>query len=275
MRNRLLLPLALSALVAGLLVAPATTAAIKLPKGVKIPKVTQYPVTIDTVGYLDYRWTYDSTKSCVPGRAETIDESLTFELGQPRGSKVGVVNGKVIVPPVIGGDATVQTELVSWKTSNYCPPDTPAPEPPEPVCKKKLRSRVVIAVGPVKEGLGPDDPAPLVHQTQVVVGRPDATPQNRSCTADRPKIEAESEGSKGWLADPYAGAVAPLGATDVQFRNLKLGQTLKRTIEIGGGCGKATFRASASASIPSTIKSCVLKGKIVVIIKRTGKGFST
>lgn len=277
MRNRLLLSLALSVLATGLLALPATTAAIKLPKGVKAPKVTSYPATIDAVGYIDYRWTYDTTGSCFPGQAETIDESLGFELGRSRPTKVGIIDGKVVIPPQIGGDATVQTELVGWKTSNYCPPAEPVKDPPEPTCKKKLRAKLALAIGPVIDKTESGELAPLARQTQVSVGRVTSAVQDRSCTVHRPKINSEGESSKGWFADPYAGAVVPLKASDWQFHALKVGETLKRTVEISGGCGKASFRASASASasIPSSIRSCVIKGKVVVMIKRTGAGFST
>lgn len=276
MRNRLLLSFALSALATGLLALPATTAAIKLPKGVKAPKVTGYPATIDAVGYIDYRWTYDTTGPCLPGQAETIDESLGFELGRPRPTKVGIIDGKVVIPPEIGGDATLQTELVSWTTSNYCPPVEPVKEPPEPVCKKKLRAKLALAVGSILDKSESGELVPLGRQTQVSVGRVTRAVQDPSCTAHRPKIFAEGESSKGWFVDPFGGAIAPLKASDWQFLRLKVGETLKRTVEISGGCGKASFSASASASasIPSSIRSCVVKGKIVVMIKRTGKGFS-
>jgi hypothetical protein len=277
MRNRLLLSFALSALATGLLALPATTAAIKLPKGVKAPKVTGYPATIDAVGYIDYRWTYDTTGVCFPGQGKTIEENLGFELGRPRATKVGIVGGKVLIPPAIGGDATVETKLVSWKTSNYCPPAEPVEEPPEPTCKKKLRAKLALSIGPVIDKTESGDLAPLAHQTQVSVTRVTGALQDPSCTEHRPKITAEGESSKAWFVDPYAGASVPLKASDWQFHGLKVGETLKRTVEISGGCGKASFRASASASasIPSSIRSCVVKGKIVVTIKRTGAGFST
>jgi hypothetical protein len=270
MRKRLLTVLALTALATVALALPAATGAIKVPKSVKGAKVTQYPVTIDAVGYLDHTWTWDSTSSCLPGYAKTIEEELTFELGRPQAATVSVVNGKVILPQVTGGDATVQTQLSGWQTTNYCPPTEPQPEPPEPECTKKMKSKLAIGVVPAKEETSDDDPAPLVHQTQVFLYRSKATPQTASCVQRRPKIEAESEASKGWLADPYVGIVAPLGATDVQFRKLKVGGTLRRTVTISGGCRKASF--DASASVAPEIRSCVVKGKVVLMVKRTGTG---
>lgn len=272
MRNRSLVLLVLSALALTALAFPAGGAAIKIPKGIKTAKVNQYPVTIDTVGYLDYTWTWDSTKPCEPGYAKTIDESLTFELGRASPAKISIVNGRVILYPVIGGEATLQTELKNWRTSNYCPPVERLPEPPEPVCTKKLRSKVGIGIAPIKEGRGADDPAPLVHQTQISIFRAKATPQQASCQGNRPRIEAESEEEKGWHVDPQASLVVPLGATDWQFIKLKVGETLRRTIAISGGCGKASF---ATSSIASEIRSCVVKGKVVVTIKRTGRGISS
>jgi len=272
MRNRLLFPLVLSALALTALALPAGGAAIKIPKGIKTAKVSQYPITVDTVGYLDYTWTWDSTKPCEPGYAKTIDESLTFELGRPSPAKLSIVNGKVILYPVFGGEATLQTELSNWRTSNYCPPVTPLPPTPEPVCKKKLRGKLGIGITPVKEAIGADDPEPLARRTQVTLFRAKATPQLPSCYKDRPDIEAESAAENGWQADPHVGVIAPLGASDWQFIDLKVGQTLRRTVAISGGCGKASF---ATSSIASEIRSCVVKGKVVVMIKRTGRGIST
>jgi hypothetical protein len=273
MRTRLLPALVLTALSTAALALPAATGAVDVPKWVKTAKVTQYPVTIDAVGYLDHTWTWDSTSSCQPGYAKTIEEDLTFELGRPQVAKVSIVNGKVILAPVTGGDATVQTELSGWQTTNYCPPSEPQPEPPEPVCTKKLKSTVGVGITPVKEELSDDDPVPLVRQTQVTIFRSKATPQTASCAQQRPKIEAESEASQGWLADPFVGVIAPLGATDVQFRKLKVGETLRRTVTISGGCRKASFGAGASAAVSSYIRSCVVKGKVIVMVKRTGLGF--
>ena len=273
MRKRLLVPLVLTVL-SGALLLPASGAAVKLPKWVKTAKVTQYPVTIDAVGYLDYKWTYDTTKPCTPGHAKTVDESLSFELGRPRTAKIAIVNGRVILYPVTGGEATVTTELSGWRTTNYCPPSTPAPEPPEPICTKKLRSKMGIGISPVKDERGIDDPTPLVTPTQVLIYRTKATPQTPACHDQRPKIETEGESSKGWYVDLNGGILAPLGATDWQFLKLKVGETMRRTVTIGGGCGRASFGGAGASSIPASIRSCVVKGKIVVILKRTGRGLS-
>lgn len=276
MRYRLLVPLALSALLAGLLALPAATPAIKLPPGFKAAKVARYPITIDTVGYLDYRWTWDSTKSCTPGFAKTIDESLTFEYGRPVAGTAQISDGKVIVFPIPGGESNLQTELSGWRTTNYCPPSEPAPEPKQPTCKKNLRSKIRVGVSPVKDERGADDPVPLSNQTQVLIARMKPSPQDPRCSEKRQPITAEGEDEKGWAVDPNVGIIAPLGASDWDFWRLKVGQTLKRTVTISGGCGKASFKTGAGASaIPSEIRSCVVKGKAVVMIKRTGKGFST
>lgn len=274
MRNRLLLPLALSALVAGLLVLPGAASAIKLPPGLKVPKVTQYPATIDAVGYLDYTWTYDSTASCNPGIAKTIDESLTFELGRPKPAKVSIINGKVILFPVSGGQSNVQTELSGWRTTNFCPPTDPVPEPKEPVCKKNLRSKILVGVSPTVEDLG-DDPAPLARRTTISVVRSNPGPQISGCLDRRPEIVTERSKTNAWAVDPHLGIVGPLGATDWQFLKLGVGQTMRRTVQVSGGCGRASFGGAGASAIDPKIRSCVVKGKVVVTIKRTGRGFGT
>ncbi|MBS1886634.1 MAG: hypothetical protein JSU06_05525 [Actinobacteria bacterium] len=261
MRSRTLVLLVLTTLAAAATLASSATA---LPKA---PKVTQYPVTLDVVGYLDYTWTYDNREKCSLGYAKTVEEHLGFELGRPRPTKVSIVNGEVMLFPVFGS-GTVETRLSGWQTTNYCPPGTPAPEPPEPTCTKKLRSAISVGLAPVQEPAGPEDPTPLVHDVQIAVLRHPPKPQTPSCHKDRPSIASEI-----WQADPYAGIIAPLGANDVQFLKLGIGKRLKRTVEIGGGCGGATLRAHASAAIPVHITSCVLTGKVVVTIVRTGRGF--
>lgn len=269
--RRLLTSLTLPALVAVALVLPAATAAVTIPKWVKTAKVTQYPVTIDVVGYLDHTWTWDSTEPCRPGFAKTVEESLTFELGRPQAAKIGIVNGKVILYPVSGGEATVQTELSGWRTTNYCPPSEPLPEPPEPVCKKKLRSKMLIGISPLKEDFDDDELGRLVHRTQFLVSRTKASPQNSTCVEKRPSIFTEGS-ANGWAVDPYVGAIGPLGATDWQFIKLGVGETMKRTVPISGGCGKASFGGAGASRVEANIRSCVIKGKVVVMIKRTGRG---
>ena len=269
--RRLPLSLALSVLAAALLVLPAATGAVTIPKWVKTAKVTQYPVTIDAVGYVDHTWTWDETEPCQPGYAKTIDESLTFELGRPQAAKVGIVNGKVMLYPVSGGEATVQTELSNWRTTNYCPPDEPRPEPPEPVCKKRMTGKMLIGITPVKEDFGGDLDR-LTHRTQFLISRAKVSPQNSSCLDKRPGISTEGSATNGWAVDPYVGATGPLGATDWQFLKLRVGETMKRTIPISGGCGKASFGGAGASAIDPHIRSCVIKGKVVVMIKRTGRG---
>ncbi|MBS1878338.1 MAG: hypothetical protein JST31_02385 [Actinobacteria bacterium] len=261
MRSRNLVLLVLTTLAAAATLASSATA---LPKA---PKVTQYPVTLDVVGYLDYTWTYDNREKCSLGYAKTVEEHFGFELGRPRPTKVSIVNGEVMLFPVRGA-ASLETELKGWQTTNYCPPSTVAPEPPEPVCTKKLRGPISLGLAPAPETAGPEDPTPLVHEVQLAAIRTPPKPQTASCRQDRPAIDAE-----GWQADPYTGIIAPLGANDVQFLRLRVGKRLKRTIEIGGGCGGATLRAHASAVIPAHVTGCVLRGKVVVTIVRTGRGF--
>lgn len=270
MRSRLLLPLALTAVAAAALAFPAGGAAVRIPKGIKTAKVLQYPVTVDVVGYIEHTWTWDNTEPCRPGYAKTIEEDLGFELGSPRAGKISIVNGTVMMGPVFGGDATLQTSLSNWRTTNFCPPEKPLPEPPEPVCKKKLKSKLGVAIAPVKEEGEEDDPTPLVHQTQVAMFRSPGSAQAITCHQDRPRIEAEGEGTNGWHADPLSGIIAPLKATDVDFLRLGVGKTLRRTIQITGGCARASF-----SRVSPYIRSCVVKGKAVVMVKRTGRGFST
>lgn len=255
---------AFAALAAASLAALPGNGEAKPPRIPKIPKVTQYPITLDAAGYVEYRWTYDDREKCVPGYSKTVTEELTFELGRPRRARLQITGGTVVVFPVKGGQAALRTELSGFQTTNYCPPTAPV-KIEEPVCRPRFASPLLVGIG--TELSNGEELAPLGRQTLAVVSpaRPARFLQRADCRKERPSIDTDKE-RLGWSVEPPALSV-PTGIVNTKLWNLKPGREVRGTTRIGGGCGRASVTAHASA-IPSTITSCTLTGRVVVNIKR-------
>ncbi|HEY0278540.1 MAG TPA: hypothetical protein VGC32_09755 [Solirubrobacterales bacterium] len=258
----LVLLFALSALVALL----GASSAGALPKK---PFVVQRNVAISVSGTITYRWTYDNREKCTPGYSKTIEEELRFNF-PTRKTKMAVAIGRLVMPPLFGGSSQLDVRLGGWQTTNYCPPQERAKEPDEPVCKSGA-SPLALAITSTVADIPTEDEdelAPLSRETQVTIGRTKGFAQNSSCVKERPKIPFEFEEDLGWFADPTAGAALGMNIPTMSYAKLKKGKTLRRQIQIRGGCGGASAHASAVSKVPSNITKCTLDG--VVFVKVTG-----
>ena len=234
---------------------------------IKIPKVTTYPVSIDVAGYIDFDWTFDSRRPCIPGYAVTINEELSLELGKPRHSVVNVFGGDVTMPFAIGGQMKLKTIAKGFQTSNYCDPTPPAPEPKEPECRT-LTGKLGVVLSPQKLSKAEEETAPLRRDVLISFARRSGSSQSASCLAGRPTPEAINE-SKGVYIDTtpraYSYTALPLRASALDFAHLKPGKKIAEKIAISGGCDRITASASA---LSENIKRCTVKGRVVVVIKR-------
>jgi hypothetical protein len=269
MRKKLLVPVAVLAL---LVLAVAVPTAAGLPKIPSIPKgadPVQYPVTIEAAGYVNYTWTYDTTEKCVPGYAYTVTEKLNFSSGGARRGKLAVVYGNAFTTAQRGGRWNLSVKLSDWEETNYCK-GKPA-KITKPTCHDLGGGRSIYAVAPEQEGAekGLEPLAPLVRDTTFVVGPTNPTAQTKSCYAQRHKVETVGEEEKGWSVDPTSGIAVPLAATSNYFRNkFDIGDTLRRHVDIHGTCDRATAKASA---LSPEYTSCDVDGHVDVVIKRIGK----
>jgi hypothetical protein len=263
-RSRISLTFSLLAALAALVVVPGAGDAAALPKKLS---VVQRNVSISASGTLTYRWTYDSGEKCRPGYSKTIEEELRFNF-PTRKTRMAIAIGRLVMPPLRGGTSQLDARLGGWQTTNYCPPQKPAEEPKEPTCKSGA-SPLVLAITstardlPTEEG---DELTPLSRETQIVVGRTRGLAQDKGCYYARPGIPFEFEKELGWHADPNSGVALGMNAPTLAYGKLSKGKTLRRQIQISGGCGSAS--AHASAAIPYGITKCTLDG--VVFVKVTG-----
>jgi hypothetical protein len=262
---RLISAVALSTVVV-VVALPASSAGVTIPHLPKAPKFTSYPVTIDVAGYVDFKWTWDNRQHCVPGYAKTVNEELSFELGKPRRARVNIVEDAVAMNYATGGQAKVKATLGGFQTTNYCPPTPLAPEPPAPNCRT-LRGKLGVLLTPQPKE-GDSEHAALRRGVLITIQRKGKSAQTPACLSDRPKLEAVDE-DQGVHVDtgphPY-GAIGVPVANAIDFWKLKRGRRISRTIKIGGGCDTITAHTS---SLPSEITSCTIRGKLVVVIKRT------
>jgi hypothetical protein len=239
-------------------------AQIKIPK---IPKGVERKVAVSASGTITYRWTYDNREKCTPGFSKTIEEELRLNFPTRR-TKLAVIVGKLVMPPLKGGSGTLDVRVGGFQTTNYCSPHPKANEPPEPVCKSGTAPLVMAVTATARDVPVPDDEeelAPLSRETQVTIGRTKGVTQPPSCYDGRPKIPFEYEHQLGWGADPSTGIALGMNAPGALYGRLHKGETLRRQIEISGGCGGASAHASA---VPDQITKCTLDG--VVFVKVTG-----
>lgn len=245
---------------------PATSGAFKIPTLPKVPKVTSYPVTVDTAGYVDFEWTWDNRQPCIPGYAKTVSEEFSFELGKPERGVAHLIGGAVDIPFVTGGEAKLKAKLGGYQTTNYCYPTPLVPEPPEPECKT-LAGKLSVVVSPQGSNDDDGDVVPLGRGVLISLIRKSNTSQTQSCLKGRPAPHAIQE-NQGVYVDttpqPQGLLTVPL-ANATKFWGLKPGDRLSRTIKIGGGCDTITAQASR---LSDNIKRCTIGGRIVVVIKR-------
>jgi hypothetical protein len=262
MSPRSRLPIAVSLLCAltALLSLVGVGSAGALPKKFS---VVQRNVAIKASGTLTYRWTFDNRSKCVPGYSKTIEEELRFDFPTRR-TQLAITFGHLAMPPMIGGSGSLDVRVGGWQTTNYCPPDSLAPEPEQPNCKSGSSPVVVGISNTIKDvPIDDDDPVPLGRESQIVIARTKGLSQNLRCGENRPSIPFEFKDALGWYADPAAGVVVGMNAPTSAYAKLTNGKTLRRQINISGGCGGASAHASA---IPSHITSCTLDGVIFVTV---------
>jgi hypothetical protein len=237
----------------------------------KKPLVIERKVAVSVSGTITYRWTYDNREKCVPGFSKTIEEELRFNF-PTRKTKMTVAIGRLVMPPLLGGTSQLDVRLGGWQTTNYCSPHEKAKEPPEPVCKSGASPLAIGITSTVKDipTEDEDELAPLSRETQVLIGRTKGLAQDPTCSDGRPKIPFEFEDDLGWFADPTKGATLGMHFPALNYGKLKKGKTLRRQIQISGGCGGASAHASAVSTVPPQITKCTLDG--VVFVKVTGLG---
>ncbi len=225
-------------------------------------------VVVSASGTLTYRWTYDNRSKCAPGYSKTVEEELRFNF-PARTTKMAIALGRLVMPALRGGSSSLDVRLGSWQTSNYCPPQERAPEPEAPSCRSGDSPLALAITSTAKDvPIDDDDPAPLSRETQVTIGRTKPLAQVQGCADQRPDIPFEFEHELGWFADPRAGLAVGMNAGSLAYAGLHKGKTLRRQIEIDGGCGGATAHASDVGRVPSTITRCTLTG--VIFVKVTG-----
>jgi hypothetical protein len=266
-RSRLSVAAALLIALAALVALLGVGSAAALPK---IPKVIDRQVSIKASGTLTYRWTYDNREKCTPGYSKTIEEELRFDF-PTRKTKMVVMQGKLLMPVLQGGTSQLDVRLGGWQTTNYCDPNPKAPEPPEPTCKSGA-SPLALAITSTAKDLateGDDELTPLTRESQDLINRTKQFAQNSKCYDQRPTIRFQFENELGWHADPNVGVALGMNAGVSQYGSLTKGKTIRRQIQISGGCGAASAHASAVPEARYGITKCTLDG--VVFVTVTGR----
>jgi hypothetical protein len=271
-RSRLSLASVLFAALAATVVLSSAGSAAARPKIPKnIPHFVDRQMVVSASGTITYRWTYDNREKCFPGYTKTVEEEFRFNFPK-RQTKFSIAPGIMVSGALKGGDGQLDVRLGNWATTNFCDPEKREPEPPVPTCKSDSTPLVVaLAVIPTEIERGDDHLAPLSREAFVAIQRTKPFAQDPKCAEQRPDLNYEPEDEEleyGWYADPRKGIATGMNAPSSAFAKLGVGKTLKRRIEVGGGCGGVTASASAVAEIPPHITRCTMTGLVHVNVTR-------
>ncbi|MBS1894543.1 MAG: hypothetical protein JST59_24845 [Actinobacteria bacterium] len=268
-RNRLSIVVALFAALVALVALLGVGSAAAGPKIPKIPKVVERQVPVKASGTVTYRWTYDNREKCTPGYSKTIEEELRFNFPTRNTKMVTIGPAKLVMPALRGGTSQYDVRVGGWQTTNYCSPTPKAKEPPEPTCRSGASPLVLAITNTIRDVPSEDEEelAPLSRESQIVIGRTQPFAQKKGCNEERPRINFEYEHELGWHADPGAGVALGMGVGTTAYAKLTKGKTIRRQIQISGGCGSASAHASAVSGAPHGITKCTLEGVVFVTVK--------
>lgn len=267
---------ALTAAASGIAPAAAQAPMIKIPR-VK-EKVAK--LSIDVAGFVTTEQFKDTTSDCYPGRTYHQVNSISFETGKAARLDVHSVSVPGQATPVITSDSTktvgradMSSKVFGWRTTNFCPPDTPDPEPLPPNCSKSQ--------GKIKMGITPgdvpdenDDLHPLKGVDMLLmIMRIGGGTDNPSCPGSSAGQVLGPSGDKTVLVTnsmPGQAQIVPSGFDGPKLFNLKA--KAKRAIVFSGPCSKVTLRTyKGNGPAPSqggvnADGDCYMHGKIVLTV---------
>lgn len=221
----------------------------------KVPSVDKSKVInleVDLAGYLEIRRLHDTAVDCSPGRRYIQTNTYRFETVKfvkielhsvPVGG-LPVITSKRVSP---AGSAKTTGVISDYKTTNWCPPTAPAPEPPAPACST-LSGKLLIGLTPGEvPDLTGDEPVGLLGVPMLISGPRTGSP---------------------------AGFIAPTGVGSIKLFNLAKGKRIRRSVVVQGPCSKVDVKAHpGSGPIPekgglNADGDCRMTGKIVFTIRR-------
>lgn len=237
-----------------------------------MPKVTNYPATLDVSGRIHVKAESDTTAECAPGQDVTVDFDADTELGRPRRVSLTIFNGAVATSFASKANGAFHTgELTGYRETNYCRPTEPV-ELEQPACTSHRGTlRAWLAKSPERDR-GEDDPTPLSHPVAVALMRDGGGTQDPSCWRYLSSGLTISDGQTNVLDTleiDKQTLTLPIGVGDGRFLRLKKGQSIRRVIRLNGACDHV-FVSSTVALGSRDTQRCTVTGSVFVALKRVG-----
>lgn len=259
-------------LLALLMVFAAGLVATALAPAAKRPRVISYGATLDVLGSLEVDATVDTTDECQPGETWQIHQEVNVDTGK-RALPVTaqIVNGVTSTTTVRKPKGARHTTAVTgYDATNRCPPSEPDPLEGPPKCKAALTGALDanLALAPGLLNNENDDGA-LVHRVGILLRRVGGGNQAGRCFDIDGLLKPRSGNTiAGTMAINNGSLLLPLRFTDAKIRKLKVGQTLRDTVRIGGACDKFLVNPPRSSGRRAPFE-CTVTGSFLVQFRRT------
>lgn len=264
------------------LVAMAGGPATAQGPAVRFPKIKEKVAkfTIDVAGYVTTEQLTDTTSDCYPGRSYHQVNSISFESGSPAKLEVHSVSAPGLADPVITsksskslGRADMTSRVFGWRTTNYCAPTEPDPEPIAPTCSaSRGKIRLSLTPGRIPEetdGLHPLNGIDMLLMIMRTGGGSDSP----SCPGESASRVSGPSGDRTVLSAhsmPGQSQIVPSGFDGPQLFGLK--RKTKRAIVISGPCSNVTTKVykgtgpSPSQGSVNADGDCWMHGKVVLTL---------
>ncbi|ADB53213.1 hypothetical protein [Conexibacter woesei] len=237
-----------------------------------MPKLTNYPATLDVSGQIHVKAEADDTGECTPGQDVTVDFDADAELGRPRRVSLTIFDGAVATSFARKARGAVHKgALTGYRETNYCRPSEPV-ELEQPACTSHRGTlRAWLAKGPDLRRTD-DDLAPLSHPVALALMRDGGGTQDPSC------MRYLSSGLTLWnglsnvldtLEIDKQTLTIPIGVGNVRFQSLRRGESIRRVIRLNGACDHV-FAGSQVALGSRDRRDCTVTGSFFVALKRVG-----
>ena len=270
---------AVTALSTGIAPALADAPSIKIPKLKE--KVAE--LKIDVAGYVTTEKLKDTTSDCFPGITYHQVNSISFETGKPAALDVHSVSlpGKAL--PVITSNSTknvgradMSSRVFGLRTTNYCPPTEPDPEPLPPNCGKS-QGKIKMSITPGEAPKEEDDLHPLKGvDMMLMIMRTGGGSDSPSCEgASAGQVRGPSGGESVLVSASFPGQaqIVPSGFDGPQLFNVKK-KAQTRSAVFSGPCSKVTlkvYKGNGPAPSQGAVNAdgdCYMHGKVVLKISR-------
>jgi hypothetical protein len=269
--------LSASALAVGIACVASSAPAVSVPK----PKLKVAKLEVDVAGYVETRRLIDTTSDCHPGVTYVQTNTFDFETGRYVGTKLrnisvpgtdGVIASKFSKS---AGSATVAGSYSGYRTTNWCAPHPPDPEPLPPRC---VRNRGEIAVSLQEGGVpGNEELTGLGgKRLMLAIKRKGSGSDDPTCPGTGAGFVNGVDGDRSVVGTSFMPGVSEIVASGLQavkVFNLGRRERLRRAIVIDGPCRAVTGRTSqppGPTPNPGALNAdgdCWLVGKIVLSVR--------